>query len=131
MTEGWIASELEECRLRFETGDYPAIAEAFSLCAWNGIAPPAWMEKPILDSLLFSLNHGGANQGGRGGGHRVQTGLAGIHRLRAQVYELELKQGKHGAAERASEALAGTQAQGSPRQIKRSFDKVKSTTNQG
>ena len=129
MTETYLERELRECRERFEAGDYAALAEAVS---WCGSEHPiqSWMEQPILESLLFSFNHGGATSGGRGGGHRVQTGLARLHTLRAETYELELLQGKHGAAQRAADALTGTFAQGSARQIKRSYDKVKLTTNQ-
>lgn len=122
----------EDIRLlheRWREGDFTAAMEAFALTAWRREAVPEWLTQPVLDALAFAFEHGGAKGRGRGGGFRVQSGLATKHKMRWDAAIFAQREGDRGMWERASALLLGTFAFGTPRQIKRSYDKIEATTN--
>lgn len=113
--------EVAELELQWRTGDFEALAMAFSLCLWRQRPLPAWMEQPIMGALLLSANAGGPGRGG----NLAKMAMGRTHRVRWSAMKIALDQGPaRTASRRASEMLAGMSAWGQPRQIRDSFNLI-------
>lgn len=122
--------QLEDCRRHFELGDTRQVVQAVRWCITGGLPLPDWVAPEIESAARFYFAKGGAGGRGKHGGNLKRFERARMHRKRHQVAERELARRasvggtRADAFERASAALAGTDARGPADQIKRSFEKV-------
>jgi len=133
MTSDFHERELAELQQRWRLGDLTAIGEAFQLCVWRSRPVPDWLEKPIVDALLFSFNCGdakGSRSQGRGS-HRARSGMSRLHRVRWSAFKLCEQIGEKFPARAASEMLVGNDAWGQPRQIRDSYNIVENALKAG
>lgn len=113
--------EIAELGLEWRTGDFRALAMAFSLCVWRERPLPPWMETPMMEALLLSANAGGPGRGG----NLAKMAMARTHTVRWNAMKQALREGpSRTASRRASEMLKGSPAWAQPRQIRDSFNIV-------
>jgi hypothetical protein len=123
---------LEEQWLR---GYFPAVIEAFQLCAANTRALPDWLVPVVNGSLHVAFHEGGREGRGKKGGHFAQARRMAIEQRRWSWAKHWLnareclpgwgyKATREGAFEFTSDLLRGTIAQGSPRAIEDSYERI-------
>lgn len=128
--EQFVEQQIEECRIKFETGDFRQLIHAFRWCTMHSIPLPEWISDEVLIALQFTLENGGAAGKGKKGGHKKQLARDAVHRERHRVAAWQLDRrrivggNRADAFERASQYLAGTFAQGSAGAIEESYDKI-------
>lgn len=126
--------QLAEHEAKWDKGHFPAVIEAFALCAVTGHPMPEWLSESVHAALQFTLQEGGKDGNRRKGGYGPQARRTQIDQWRWSMAEFALKNrdllphwgfesNRDGAFEYASAELVGTPAQGSADAIKKSHER--------
>jgi hypothetical protein len=128
--EQFVEQQMEECRIKFEGGDFRQLIHAFRWCTMYSTPLPDWIADEALQALQFTLDNGGAAGRGKTGGHKAQIARDAVHRERHRVAAWQLDRrrivggNRADAFKRASEYLAGKFAQGGADAIEKSYNKI-------
>lgn len=126
----YLDQQIDECRVRFERGDFRQLIHAFRWCTMFSKPLPEWIANEAFSALKYTLANGGAAGKGKKGGHKKQLARDAVHRERHRVAAWQLDRRRivggtrEDAFDRASEFLAGKSARGSTKQIERSYNKI-------
>lgn len=145
-SEAFLNAELATLEARWRsTHDIRAVAEAFDLCAANAVPVPDWAHPAIRQAISTSFMESGPKGTSGVGGYRDLANRQDMHEKRhsAAAWALrmrdsgelalwsklagqEIRNTRPGAFVFASWFLRGTDAQGTPDTIEKSFNRIQS-----